>query len=521
MKFTIGYWLNLPGVKNADCVQIREVKITEKQVYLYTVPYIDDERRAGGPVLEFFLSAPRADILRTQVYHYMGSAKKEPQFELDAEARTLEVEEFEGGLSIKSGKTELRITKNPASFVYYYEGKYLTRIGDRFGHAMISTLKTPEGPFMRVQMDVGIGEKVYGLGERFTPFVKNGQVVDIWNEDGGTCTEISYKNIPFYMTNRGYGVLVNSSGRVSYEVCSEMVTRVQFSLPGEKIDFMVVGGGDAQLGCVGVGVVDPNQAAVFGGSFWQYEFNTANGKTDPGCRVRVNCHAVPGVWQYEALAFKPGLVMRWFRDGFCQLEKQQAEATGKDPYYLMDKEAAKVPAGCHGMMCAFSDVMNFISWKHAAPTFTNFELDPERFSRYTFYRAILENTAMLTRGHLELVKEATGNMPQEIVFAGGAAKSPLWCQIVADVLGLPVKVPVVKEATALGAAILAGYGVGIYKDISATARELVQWDKTYAPNMENHAVYEEMYGPWRRVYAAQLTLCDEKLTKNMWIAPGL
>ena len=81
--------------------------------------------------------------------------------------------------------------------------------------------------------------------------------------------------------------------------------------------------------------------------------------------------------------------------------------------------------------------------------------------------------------------------------------------------------PVVKEATALGAAILAGYGVGIYKDISATARELVQWDKTYAPNMENHAVYEEMYGPWRRGYAAQLTLCDEKLTKNMWIAPGL
>ena len=284
---------------------------------------------------------------------------------------------------------------------------------------------------------------------------------------------------------------------------------------------VVVGGGDAQLGCVGVGVVDPNQAAVFGGSFWQYEFNTANGKTDPGCRVRVNCHAVPGVWQFEALAFMPGIVMRWFRDGFCQLEKQQAEATGKDPYYLMDKEAAKVPAGCHGMMCAFSDVMNFISWKHAAPTFTNFELDPERFSRYTFYRAILENTAMVTRGHLELVKEATGNMPQEIVFAGGAAKSPLWCQIVADVLGLPVKVPVVKEATALGAAILAGYGVGIYKDISATARELVQWDKTYAPNMENHAVYEEMYGPWRRVYAAQLTLCDEKLTKNMWIAPGL
>ena len=246
MKFTKGYWLNLPGVKNADCVQIREVKITEKQVYLYTVPYIDDERRAGGPVLEFFLSAPRADILRTQVYHYMGSAKKEPQFDLAMEDLPLEVAEFEGGLTVKSGRLELKITKAPASFTYYYDGKKITNIGDRFGHAMVSTMQTPQGPFMRCQFDVDIGEKLYGLGERFTPFVKNGQVVDMWNEDGGTCSEIAYKNIPFYLSSKGYGLLVNSSGKVSYELCSEVVTRAQFSLPGEKLDFMVIGGGDGK-----------------------------------------------------------------------------------------------------------------------------------------------------------------------------------------------------------------------------------------------------------------------------------
>ena len=246
MKFTKGYWQNLPGVENADVVQIREVKVTQDTVYLYAVPYPQDERAIGGPVLELYISSPKKDILRTQAYHFMGSAKKEPQFELDMEACPLTVEEFEGGLSIQSGKTELRITKNPAFFTYYYEGKKLTHIGDRFGHAMISTLTTPDGPFMRVQMDLDIGEKVYGLGERFTPFVKNGQVVDMWNEDGGTCTEISYKNIPFYMTNKGYGLLVNTSGKVSYEICSEAVTRVQFSVPGEKIDFMVIGGGDGK-----------------------------------------------------------------------------------------------------------------------------------------------------------------------------------------------------------------------------------------------------------------------------------
>lgn len=284
---------------------------------------------------------------------------------------------------------------------------------------------------------------------------------------------------------------------------------------------VVVGGGDCQLGAIGVGATEPNQAAVFGGSFWQYEFNTASGATDPGCRVRVNCHAVPGVWQYEALAFKPGLVMRWFRDGFCQAEKALSEKTGEEPYNLMNREAAKIPAGCYGMMCTFSDVMNFIHWKHAAPTFTNFELDPEKFNRYTFYRAILENTALIVKGHLDLVREATGNMPSEIIFAGGASKSPLWSQILADVLGMPVRVPVVKEATALGAAILAGYGVGLYSSIEEGAKRTVKWDSVYQPDAANHKIYEELYVTWRKVYAAQLELVNEGLTKPMWIAPGL
>lgn len=284
---------------------------------------------------------------------------------------------------------------------------------------------------------------------------------------------------------------------------------------------VVVGGGDSQLGCIGVGVVKPNQAAVFGGSFWQYELNTDNVKTDLSCRVRVNCHAVPGVWQYEALAFQPGLVMRWYRDAFCQLEKQEAEKTGRDVYDLMNEEAAKIPPGSYGMMCTFSDVMNFISWKHAAPTFTNFELDFQKFNRYTFYRAILENAAMITKGNINLVKEFTGNMPESIVFAGGASKSPLWCQILSDVTGLPIHVPVVKEATGLGAAILAGFGAGIYSDISKAANELVRWDKTYTPNMDNCTIYENNYNKWRKVYDSQLSLCDQKLTKNMWIAPGL
>jgi autoinducer 2 (AI-2) kinase len=173
------------------------------------------------------------------------------------------------------------------------------------------------------------------------------------------------------------------------------------------------------------------------------------------------------------------------------------------------------------MICAFSDVMNYIAWRHAAPTFTNFDLDSEKFNKYTFYRAIMENTALVTLGHLRLVGEATGNRPEKIVFAGGASQSALWPQILSDVLGIPVEVPVVKEATALGAALLAGKGIGLYPDIKKAARSLVKIEKRFAPDDANQEIYRKAYDAWQTVYASQLRLSDEKTTRHMWSAPGL
>ncbi|MDR2793817.1 MAG: autoinducer-2 kinase [Treponema sp.] len=284
---------------------------------------------------------------------------------------------------------------------------------------------------------------------------------------------------------------------------------------------LVVGGGDSQLATIGVGVVDINEAAIFGGSFWQYEFNTGSGKPSPKCDIRVNCHALPSLWQYEALAFNPGLVMRWYRDGFCQEEKRLAKVNGSDPYAIMDREAAKIPAGSYGMICAFSDVMNYIAWRHAAPTFSNFELNPEKFNKFSFYRAIMENTALVTLGHINLVQQAIGEKPSVVVFAGGAAKSGLWPQILADVLGISVRIPEVKEASALGAALIAGIGVGIYRDIKETARKLVKIEREILPNAENHKVYVQAYKSWQSAYTAYLQLSDERVTKYMWSAPGL
>ena len=96
--------------------------------------------------------------------------------------------------------------------------------------------------YMLAALDLGVGEKLYGLGERFGPFVKNGQSVDIWNEDGGTSSELTYKNIPFYISSKGYGVFVNNPGKVSLELQSERTTRVNISIAGEELQYFVVYG---------------------------------------------------------------------------------------------------------------------------------------------------------------------------------------------------------------------------------------------------------------------------------------
>ncbi|KAA8912026.1 galactose mutarotase-like domain-containing protein [Sphaerosporella brunnea] len=95
---------------------------------------------------------------------------------------------------------------------------------------------------MTYQLQLGVGEKVYGLGERFGPFIKNGQSVEIWNEDGGTSSEMAYKNVPFYITSNNYGIFLPTAGLVCYEIQSERTTRVNITVPGEAMSMMLIYG---------------------------------------------------------------------------------------------------------------------------------------------------------------------------------------------------------------------------------------------------------------------------------------
>jgi len=285
---------------------------------------------------------------------------------------------------------------------------------------------------------------------------------------------------------------------------------------------VVMGGGDVQLGSAGLGVVELGDVAILGGSFWQEVVNIPSSNPTPSdMGIRVNPHVIPNQSQAEGITFFSGLVMRWFRDAFCELEKMEAEQKGVDTYSILEEKASKIPVGSHGIMPIFSDSMKYGKWYHAAPSFLNLSIDPEICNRASMFRSLQENACIVSAINLEKIKEFTGIEISEIVFAGGASKGALWSQILADVTGCKIKIPKVTEATALGGAMAAGVGAGIYSSMKDAAKELVVWDKVYEPNMENKKIYDEISIKWQGAYAAQLKLVDDNVTTSMWKAPGL
>lgn len=240
MKFTNGLWLNREGVNIYSPAEVADHEIRDGKLIL-TLPHIKIVHRGqtlAGPVLTAELSSPMPDIIRVRVYHYKGGIKKGPDFEICEKTAPVEITEGGETIEFKSGCTRAVINTKDWAMDFYYGDRYLTGTGRK----NMAYITAPEGNFMREQLGLQVGECVYGLGERFTPFVKNGQVVDIWNRDGGTSSEQAYKNVPFYLTNRGYGVFVNHPECVSYEVASEVVSRTQFSVPAEELEYFIIGG---------------------------------------------------------------------------------------------------------------------------------------------------------------------------------------------------------------------------------------------------------------------------------------
>jgi alpha-D-xyloside xylohydrolase len=248
MKFFDGNWLVREGVTPHYACEAYDANVGGGEIALYCPdrPIGGREHTIDGGLLTIRVSSPLEGVARVRISHFEGERENGPCFALpDSAAQRVETAEDAETIVLKTGRLAVRVHRKSPYLVEFLDRdpsggeRRLTWTGER-RTAWLDL--EGEGRYVAEQLSLGVGELVYGLGERFTPFVKNGQSVDIWNEDGGTSSEQSYKNIPFYMTSAGYGVLVNHPGRVSFEVGSERVARVEFSVKGERLEYFLISG---------------------------------------------------------------------------------------------------------------------------------------------------------------------------------------------------------------------------------------------------------------------------------------
>jgi alpha-D-xyloside xylohydrolase len=266
MKFTDGFWHVRPGVDAQYAQEAYDIEVVDGRRLVVSAPTKVIERRGdtlNRALLTVTLSSPLDGIVGVRIENHRGDSPHRG-FELvgaeEGTTTTSATADDDGG-TLAAGPLTARIKRGaPWNLSFEADGRTLTSSGHksvgRMGLApdapvttepvgvagVAPTGRAPSSSYLHAQLSLGVGELVYGLGERFGPLVKNGQTVDIWNADGGTSSELSYKNVPFYLTNHGYGIFVNHPEHVSFEVGSESVERVQFSVPGEALEYFVIYG---------------------------------------------------------------------------------------------------------------------------------------------------------------------------------------------------------------------------------------------------------------------------------------
>lgn len=256
MKFTEGYWLRSERANALYATQAFQVEALEDRLRVVSpvrpIGNREDTLNNGTITTEF--ASVNENTIGVRSWHFEGYESREPAFEKHTTPCPVEITITEEEAVMRAGKVTVRVDRRTFQYAFEADGKTLTTCGFRnLGNIrwnrQPSTMLPQENylgdayqPYMVAELSLDVGECVYGLGERFTAFVKNGQTVEIWNEDGGTSSQISYKNVPFYITNRHYGVFVDHTTPVSFEVASEKVGCVGFSVPGEELRFQMIYG---------------------------------------------------------------------------------------------------------------------------------------------------------------------------------------------------------------------------------------------------------------------------------------
>jgi xylulokinase len=262
---------------------------------------------------------------------------------------------------------------------------------------------------------------------------------------------------------------------------------------------------DQACGAIGVGNIKPGIFSENTGAALAICATVNQPILDPGDQMPCHYHGMPGLYMLHTFT-SGGIVMRWFRDEFAGVELQTAKATGMDAYDLMGMEAASVTPGCEGlvMLPHLQGAMAPEANPKASGVFYGFTL---RHNRNHFTRAIMESVGFIVRRNIDVI-EGLGVPVNEVRALGGGARSRIWKQMEADIIGRPVLTTTNEEAATLGAAILAGKAVGLYSGVEEAAGRMIQIKERFEPNPSNRAVYDETFHTYVKLYEALCPLFE-------------
>ena len=261
----------------------------------------------------------------------------------------------------------------------------------------------------------------------------------------------------------------------------------------------VVGGaGDNAAAAVGTGVVEDGTAFTTIGSSGVVFAHTSDISIDKKGRVHTFCCAVPGCWHVMGVTQSAGLSLKWFRDNLCWSEMETAINMGVDPYYLTDKAAMEVPIGANRLL--YLPYLNGERTPHLDPNARGAFIGLSTMhKKKDMIRAVMEGVSYSLRDCVEVMREMNINV-SDMMACGGGGSSPLWRQMLADLYGCPVKTTQNKEGPALGVALLAAVGTGIYSSVPEACHAVISADKVQNPISENTAEYEKFYGFYKKLY---------------------
>lgn len=268
---------------------------------------------------------------------------------------------------------------------------------------------------------------------------------------------------------------------------------------GLKEGMPVAGGaGDNMCAAVGTGVVKPGAAFTTIGTSGVVYMHSDKLNIHPEGRFHAFCSAIPGEYVNFACTLSAGFSLKWFRNQFCQAEIQAADEMDMDSYDLMNKEVKCSPIGANRLlflpylMGERSPLMD----NNARGAFFGLSA---MHTRRDLIRAVMEGVTYGLRQNLDTLSE-NGTRPAEMLACGGGAKSPIWCEIMANTYHMPVKTLENSEGPALGAAILAGVSCGVYKDVPSACEKLVHEKAPTLPEADKEALYEQYFQMFLKLY---------------------